>query len=1225
MRVGCATREGWRFQIWLVLTICAVLCFGERNAFSQSVKGTLAGSVTDPSASVVVGAKVTAVNQSSGERFQTVTTSSGDYRLPEISLGAYTITVSATGFGTSQYKGARVTVNSVTVQDVVLRVGQVQDTVTVDANAISLQTESSDISGTISSKEIIELPLALGGVGALRSPQAFMFLLPGNTGPGAGTSSNSSNNNNGVSLNKMGGGQNFGAEIIVDGASQSRTNNGSNFDEEAPSVEALQEFKTTNATPSAEFGRTTGGVMSFATKSGGSHYHGTVFDIFRNEALDANTWFNDGRRALNCTGVGATTTCFNTYRKPADKQNDYGGTLGGPVVIPHLYGGKDRTFFQFTWEQFRQNIGASVTSTVPTALVRQGNFTEYLQTSRTLGTNPCDGTTIYYGQIFDPKTTRSVGGVQCRAAFPNNTIPAGSAAGQNLLAFYPAPQTGGLTNNFTYAATSPLTNTTYTVRIDESINSNDRIFFSYTARQNTRRSGAQALPDPVDPNEFQQNFITHFGRFGYDHTFSANLLNHFNVGTNRAAGNNFAAAALGNINYSSQLGIGNIQSTNFPVTTVGESVTQLGNGNNNRRLDNSILVGDAFNWQKGRHSYKFGVDVRYFQLTSASFPSPTLGFGRNQTAVESGTTFTTNTGNGLASLYLGLPQNSTTQIYGAVPKWIHWYYAGFIQDDFKVTKQLVLNLGLRYEIETPRYEGKNATSNFSLQANDPAYNIPGALVFAPTCNCNSKWLNTWKKNIGPRIGFSYTPDFLHGRTTFRGGASILYGPLQYFDSGSNMQNGFSASPSVAASDNFSPSFTLDSGFPVFNAPPNFNPGFFNGQAVGNFINVKNARPGTIYMWSAQVQQQITSDTILSIGYAGQHDTNLPSGLTAINNIPKQDFALGNALTGPLATNTVGVTAPFTGFSTLFPTAQVQQALRPFPQYLNINSSCCFENLGQGSYHALLLSLNKQFHNGFHYLASYTWQKNLTDADSAVPSNNAGVQGIQDPTNLRGEKALSVQDVPHVLVLSYLYELPFGHKKHFLSTAPRIVDAVIGGWEIGGIQRYQSGTPFSFACAPAIPGTNTCTRFSFTGAPVASKAARNGAVNPLAPGTSNPATNSLFNGAAGGSQAAANQTEPAFFDQNYGSVRGTGAYRFGNVPRVTSIVRLNPFFNEDFSLIKTTPLREGVSFVLELQILNTFNRHAWATPGLDPNGLQFGIPTDTIVKPRQMQITARISF
>lgn len=440
-----------------------------------------------------------------------------------------------------------------------------------------------------------------------------------------------------------------------------------------------------------------------------------------------------------------------------------------------------------------------------------------------------------------------------------------------------------------------------------------------------------------------------------------------------------------------------------------------------------------------------------------------------------------------------------------------------------------------------------------------------------------------------------------------------------------MQNGFSASPSFAASDNFTPPFLIDNGFPAFTPPPDFNPGFFNGQAVNNFINVKTARPGTVYMWSAQVQQQLSSDTILSIGYAGQHDTNLPSNLSAINNIPKQYYALGNALTSRVANNNVGVNIPFTGFTTLFPTGQVQQALRPFPQYTNINSGCCFENLGQGSYHALLVSLNKQFRNGFHYLVSYTWQKNLTDADSAVPNNNAGVVGVQDPTNLKGEKALSVQDVPHILVLSYLYDLPFGHQRSFFSNAPKPVDLLIGGWEIGGIQRYQSGTPFSFACAPAIPGTNTCTRFSFTGAPVASKASRNGTLNPLAPGISNPATNSLFNGAAGGSQTAANQTEPAFFDQNYVAVRGTGAYRLGNVPRVTSIVRLNPFFNEDFSLIKRTPVREGVDFVLEFQALNAFNRHAWATPGLDPNGLEFGVPTDTIAKPRQMQVTARISF
>jgi hypothetical protein len=1216
-----------RNQFWMVLVVClTATTFWVQFALGQSVKGTLAGSVTDSDHNAIVGAAVNVVNVSTGEKFESVTTSSGDYRFPQISLGAYTVAVSVPGFSTAQYSGVRITVNSITVQDVEMKVGQVQDTVTVAANALTLQTESSEISGTIGTKEIIDLPLALGGVGALRSPQGFMFLLPGNTGPGAGTSSNSTNNTNGVSLNKIGGGQNFGAEILVDGASQSRTNNGSNFDEEAPSVEALQEFKTTGFTPSAEYGRTTGGIMSFATKSGSDNFHGTVFDIFRNDDMDANTWFNNGRMALNCVGASDTPNCRSTYRRPSDKQNDYGVSFGGPVNIPHLYRGSGRTFFQFTWEQFRQTVGSTITSTVPTVLARQGNFSEYLQTSQKVGTNPCDGTSIYFGQIFDPATTKTVGGVPCRTAFPGNIVTTAiSPVAKNLLSYYPQPQTSGLASNYTFASSYPLTNTTYTLRIDANITQNDRLFASYSPRQNTRRSGARSLPDPVDPNEFQQNFITHFGRAGWDHTFSPTLLNHVNFGSNRAVGNNFATAALGSTNYAQQIGISNISSMNFPIIAVGENITALGNGTNNRRADNSLLLQDTLSWQKGSHSFMFGGDVRYFQLTSASYPVPSFNFGRGQTAASSSSTSISNTGNGFASLYLGVPQSGATQVYANVPRWIHWYYAGFVKDDFKVTKQLTLNLGLRYEIETPRYEAHNGTSNLSLTENDPTYNIPGALVFGSNCNCNNKWLNTWKKDIGPRVGFAYTPGILGGNTTIRGGASILYGPLQYFDSGSNMQNGYSTSPSSTSSDSFNPAFKIDDGFPAFAAPPVFKPSFFDGTAAGNFIAVKNARPSTIYMWSAQIQQQITANTILSVGYAGQRDNSLPSSLSAINNLPTKYFGLGNSLTQPLATNTAGVTAPFVGFTTLFKTGQVQQALRPYPQFTNINSTCCFENLGQGTYHALLVSMNRAMHNGLHYLVSYTWAKNLTDADSAVPGNNAGIQGIQDPTNLKGEKALSIQDIPHTLVLSYLYELPFGRNKMLMANSPRIIDALISGWELGGIQRYQAGTPFSFTCASSIPGTNTCSRFSFTGASIWSAAKLNGTLNPLNGSTANPATNSMFNGAAGGSATAAVQTNPAFYDQNYVSFRGTGGYTFGNVPRVTSKVRLNPFFNEDFSLIKSTQIREDVRFIIEVQALNAFNRHAWATPGLDPNGQQFGVPTDTIVKPRQLQLTARVSF
>ena len=412
---------------------------------AQSVRGVLSGSITDPSGAVVAGAKIQATNAATGVSAATESTSSGSFQFAELPLGTYNVTVTASGFKTASYSNVLVQVNTTTPLNVKLALGQSSESVTVTASSTGLQTESSDVGGVVTDRQITQLPLALGGVGNLRSPEAFTFLLPGSTGPGV------ANSNNGIFISKLAGGQNFGNEVLLDGASQTRSENGSSFDEEAPSVEALQEFKVTTAIPSAEFGRTTGGVENFVTKSGTNSFHGTAYDIIRNGAFDANTWFNNGREVLNCSGANDTPECRANYARGPDRQNDFGGTLGGPVWIPKIYNGRDRTFFFFSWEQFRQTVGQPVTSTVPTAAERTGDFSQFLQTSKVLGTNPCDGTPVYFGQIFDPSSARIVNGRPCRTAFPGNIIPTGriGAVATNLLKYYPAPQNGNLIDNYT--------------------------------------------------------------------------------------------------------------------------------------------------------------------------------------------------------------------------------------------------------------------------------------------------------------------------------------------------------------------------------------------------------------------------------------------------------------------------------------------------------------------------------------------------------------------------------------------------------------------------------------------------------------------------------------------------------------------------------------------------------------------------------------------------------
>ncbi len=1210
-----------------IIFAAALILFAMIPASAQSVRGSLAGTVTDSSGALIPGAKVVATNHATGLAVTTVSTSAGEYRFPQLPIGVYDLTVSSPGFSEGVYTGITVTVNSVIAQNVQLKPGATTQSVTVSASALALQTESSDVGGTVTTRDIIQLPLGLGGMDQLRAPEAFATLLPGVTGPGTGTTQGS--NTGGIYYMKLGGGQDLSAEILLDGISMDRGNMGGTFDETAPSVEALQEFKITTSLPEAQFGRTGGGVESFATKSGTNTYHGTVFDLFQNDALNADTWFNNGHRAQNCVGANDTPSCRALYRTPNDKQNDFGGSAGGFVLLPHIYNGRNKTFFFVSWEKFLQSHGSNITSTVPTAAERNGDFSAYLQQNAPLGTNPCDGSTIYYGQIFDPSTTRTVGGVPCRTAFPGNKITALSPAGKNILGYWPAPTNTALTQNFEFPYNYPIVNLTWTVRGDETLTDKQQIFFSLSTRINAHQTASPALPVLIDSNGWPQNFSTHYARAGWDYAIRPTLLNHLAFGTNRVNGNNLnEGLRQGTTNYSAKMGITNINSTSFPVVSVGEGIVGMGIGNNADNIAVGLNLSDSVNWQKGRHSFTFGTDIRFFQFSTLAKTVPSFTFTRGETAAANLPTILQDSGNGLASLELGDPNSASQTVYAHNGRFQHWYYAEFVQDDFKVTPSLTFNLGLRYDLEIPWHEAENDSSDFSPTANDPAYNIPGALVFAATCNCNTHWATTWRKDLGPRLGFAWTPAYLHGKSVLRGGAGILHGPLQY-NNNFAWTSGYSVTPTPASSDNFTPAFSLDSGFPSFAPPPNLNPGLFNGQQIAaNYIESSQGRPPTLYQFDLGIEQQLSQDTLFSLGYLGMVGTHLSSNLQGPNNIPISAFTYGNQLTASVTSNTVGVNPPFAGFTTLWKGGQVEQALRPFPQYLNINAGCCVENLGHSSYHALLASVQRRFQNGLSYIASYTWAKNLNDAGYTQSSgNDFGIQSIQNPLNLKGEKAVDMQDLPQQFVLNFLYDLPFGPNKRFLNHSNFVTTLLLGGWELGGVERYESGTPVSFGCASSIPGWANCIRFSLTGNPIKSQAARNGAVNPLAisGGLANPAVNSLWNGATFGAQSSANQIQPAFYDQNNAAFRGSGPYRFGNAPRVDGADRMNPYFNEDFSLMKTVPIHEALSFMLKVESFNTFNRHAWALPDENPNDPLFGVPTTTMTGPRFMQITGRIYF
>jgi len=1248
----------------LLVGILCLLMLG--TAMGQSDRGTIAGSILDSTGAAISGASITLIGVATGNTYRTVSTADGLYRVGDIEIGRYNITVQSPGFKTSQENGVLVQISTVTALNITLQTGDVKEEVTVISDAPTLQTESSDIGTVVSQKQIEDLPLALNSTGQsfVRSPETFVFLTPGTTGPGT----NSDHAAAGIYESKLSGGQNFGAEILLDGVSVQRSDSGTAFDQTAPTVEALTEFKVTTSTPSAEYGHTSGGIESFTTKSGTNTYHGSIFELFRNEALDAFPWNTDFANAkivesnAGCNNTSVPCTPLN--KKPRDRQNDFGGSLGGPIRIPHLYDGRDKTFFFFAWEQYRNRRGlTNDILDLPTAAERGGDFSALLGPGLTTGgtvpqpiINPCNGQQVLQGQIFDPSTTRVVNGQTCRLPFPGNKITDVDPVAQKILSYLPAtnltglPVNGvnGLRQNFQNPASLDHVVTTETsFRIDEDLTNKNKMFFSYSSReQNYLNGGGLDLPAPLTPGNYYNYYFTHYLRYGWDYLASPTVLNHFTVGLNRiyTAGR---ALSVNGSDWEQVLGISGASGELFPQfefngSQYGISYPQFGDGNLGIQIPNALVVGDSVSWTRGRHSLRFGFDWRSYQYSvlSQSGTSPQYIFENNETAFAptNEQPSAVSTGDPIASFLAGAPNQQQVTVFSHYPRWDQNYYGAYVQDDFKFRRDLTLNLGLRWDVDTPRHEADGAQSVLSLTATNPLTpGQPGAQIYGK----DATGAKTYYKDFGPRIGFAWAPDQLRN-TVIRGGYSIYYAQLSYPDFGGALTSGYSVNPDFISADSFTPAGTLDA-FPHY-APPVQDPSLNTFTTTSpDYVAADYGRPGMVQNWDLEVQHQITQDLILSIGYVGQHATRLRSNLAQINTLNPIYNALGAGLSdtvtsaaGEAILSQLGVTVPSWFVPGWAPSGNdiVGQLLRPFPQYGNITTNCCLENLGQSTYHALEAKVERRFRNGLNLLAAYTFSKTLTDADSSFPTEtgfNSNVFGAQNPYNLNGEKALSYQDVPQTFVLSYLYELPVGPGKKYLNHGA--ASKVLGGWQVSGIQRYQTGSPAvinEYATTP--PGVLSPGNYRFS--LVSGQSAF-----PTHPVAWTPALDAGWNsGCSLNGQGIFEPNNPggptpvncaAFMDPSDASLANGGGYVFGNLPSVVGWWRSPDYKNEDFSVIKRTAIRENKMIVFKLDIPNAFNRHVFGAIDGNPYDSFFGVAGggghSVINAPRTMQATLRYEF
>jgi hypothetical protein len=1226
--------------------ILAFLMFAVAPALAQVSSGSMSGTISDISGAIIPDAKVVATEAQTGTVYNTVANSAGIYTLPTLLPGTYNVTVTAPSFKAEEVKGLLVYISNRTGHDFTMQPGASEVTVTVQANGPALDTQSSDVGTSISQQQVDDLPIATGT--ALRSLTTLTFLTPGAVGPGT---------NGGTQYTKIGGGQTFGSDNVIDGLSTQRSENGTGFfDQMTPSVDAIGEFRVETLALPAYFGRTTGGIASYKTKSGTNDYHGTIFDFFRNTIFDANNYLSKGNAYLNNATQNKDPGVFpNPYQRPADRFQDYGATLGGPLRIPHFYNGKDKTFFFFSFDQPASTSSANTISTVPTCAERGlgagttctgtygtvGDFSSTLSSTPIVGlTNPCTGGPVYSGAIYDPNTTTTVNGTECRTAFLNNQVPLGrSPLGLKVLSLVPLPNyVGPGTGNYSFTAPVHVAQTATSVRIDQNIGARHHIFGFGMFRENFF-SGQATLPNPVNPGSQLQNFYSKIFRVGWDYTIKPNLINQLTVGSNRTNSFNSAPSSLLGVNYDTQLGIPNTPEagTNFPTFNIGENVSTLGSSNFDDNIDTGILGDDTVSWQKGRHSLHFGGTYRWqqFSYENNGPAAGTFNFSRAQTSAYNNGTAEADSGNGIASFLLGVTSGTNRTIQLHFPRWMQHYYAGYVQDDWKALRHLTVNAGFRYSVDTPRHEADGDISTFDPTIPNPAANgILGGYKFGGVGpgrdgNKNEQFAATYFKNFEPRVGFSYAPGWMHDSFVVRSSYTIMYGPLIYADFGQGLSAGFTTTSTEPSTDGFVQNSLLDNGPPNVSLTPTITPSLLVGGAdTADYIRKTDGKPAMVQNWVLETQAQLAPDLILTVGYLGERGTRLRSLVNWFNEINPAYFGLGNTLFASLQSTAgaqSGVPVPYPNFYQIT-NGIVGQALLPFPQYGFLDNDGYLQDLGQSTYNALEVKLDRKFRNGLNLLVSYTYSKTFTDADSVQPYQelNQCQCGVQNPFNLKAERSRSIADVPNNFVASYLYELPIGRGKMFLRNTNRFVNALIGGYRIGGIDRYLSGQPISFFGAQGIPYFDGGIRFNRNvGNPILTPAAKSGHYNPFQYVSNAASCPSAV------STTCTNQTAfwsgQAFTDVNDAAHRGAGAYSFGDLPRTTSEVRTAAFFNEDANVNKHIPIHGIVSADLRLEAFNVFNRHGFAKPDSGVFDLNFGQVTGLNDTPRSMQLALKVHF
>lgn len=956
----------------LLVSAFSILAFGQGNTSS------ILGTVADSSGAVVAGVKIVVVNTGTGVQATANTDSLGNYTFNLLQPGTYTVEAEISGFKKFVRQGIGLEMTRQLRIDISLEPGAVTETVNVAATTPLLETETGQLSTTIENEQVTKLPTLN------RDPQSFRLLSPGVV-----------QNRGGDVITQ--GGQVRKDPYYIDGAhSSNHVWSGTPVN---PNPDVIQEFKVLTNSFSAEYGETSGAVMSSTTKSGTNEFHGTLFEFLRNDKMNGGNFF--------------------THARPIIRRNQYGGTVGGPII-------KNKTFFFFDI-QFTKQRGTSVFNnlSVPSPAFKSGDFSSIL--GGVIGTDAL-GRSVSTNQIFDPATTRTIAvngqNVTIRDPFAGNVIPTNrmSPAALKIQSLFPNPQTSANFANYSSAGAIKDENYEYDIKIDHNFSDKDKIMGRFSLRK-TDNTPAQPFPDPNAgggvPGVLGQALYTrnkaYQGVLNHVHIFSPRLTNDLHLGWFQTYPHR-PVPGDGQISTNS-LGIMGLPNGNVPMGTPDFGWTnfaRLGASSDTLfyELQNSKSIVDVASFITGRHSIRFGGEARQIRTDNLQ-PNPGTTLWRFQPLFTDQRGFA-GSGFDYASFLLGLPQDMQYKIYPGFFNSRASVYALFVQDDIRVNRKLTINLGLRWDAPLFYHEAQNRSGVFDL--NQGQY-----IQFGTNGFRNTPWNNNWK-NFGPRIGFAYSPV---ERTVIRGGYGIFY--VGTMSSGAN---GFMQTDPIFAdsdvgryrtADNVTPRTTLD-------LIP-YSPADKTGRNASSVSIYPDNNPMSyMQQWNLNIQREIAR-IMVEVGYTGSKGTHLGYGTYNLNAIP---LNLAQQAQGQKI-------APYV----------------PYPQYpLGVNVQSW---IGSSNYNSLQVKAERRFAAGLGFLAAFTWQKLI----------NVGEQGWRDPLNNRSlDRGISPDSSPYRFTVGYSYQLPFGRGNKWLNNNG-VVDAFLGGWEINGITTVQGGFPLSPVTATDI--------------------------------------------------------------------------------------------------------------------------------------------------------------